>query len=320
MRLRIKQFLAIASLTTLESFRQPITLLLTASSVIFVGLLPIIVTHTLGDAQRLVRDSALALHFVTGLVLGSFTACAALSQDIRKGTATAILSKPVGRALFFVAKFCGIAAALLIFSTLMLIATLLSARTAALDFQPDWWGIGPLLVGGILSFVAAGLHHYFARGPFVSRAFAYLTGAVLVAMVISCLFDAAGNRGPFGIALPWAIVPAGALITMAILVLAGLAVSLATRLEAVPVLTICSVVLMLGLISDYLTAQVAAAHRAWRMLLELLPNWQHFWAVDALARDGIPLAYLVQSGLYAALYLAGILCAGIFAFRQMEVK
>jgi membrane protein DedA with SNARE-associated domain len=110
------------------------------------------------------------------------------------------------------------------------------------------------------------------------------------------------------------------LIALAILVLAGLALALATRLDAVPVLTVCSVALLLGLIADYLAGQLAGGHPALRGALDLLPNWQHFWAVDALSRDGIPWRYVGEAAAYAALYLAGVLSAGIFAFTRMEVK
>jgi hypothetical protein len=259
-----------------------------------------------------VQDSALALTMVTGLALGSVMACAALSRDIRKGAASAILSKPVGRSLFFLAKYAGVAAVLLLFCGLLTCATLLAARTAATDFRPDWWGAGPLLAALPAALMFAGAHHFLARGPFVSRATGYVTVAVLGATAVS-----ASVRGE---ALPLEIVPAAALIAMAVLVLTGLAVALATRLDVVPVLIICSVFFMLGLIADYLIGQMPPDRPLLRAAIDVLPNWQHFWAVDALSRNGVPMSYLLHAAGYGSLYLAGILCAGMVAFRVMEVK
>ena len=318
MRLTIKQFLAIAGLTVLDAFRQPITFLITLGSVAFIGLLPVLLTHTLGESQRLVRDSALSLHFVAGLVLGACTASAALGQDIRKGTAPAILCKPVDRAVFLIAKYVGVAVTAVAFSTLVFVSAILSVRTAATDFNPDWWGIGPLFAALALGLFAAGIHHYFARGPFVSKACAYVTAGIFIALVVSANVHSRAPGANSG--LSWNLLPAGALITLAILVLSALAVTLATRLEIVPVLTICALVLMLGLISDYIVGQLPPAARLLRFAVELIPNWQNFWTVDALNREGIPARYVAHACGYAGLYLAAILSAGIFAFRRMEVR
>ena len=139
MRLWFKQFGAIAGLTALETIRQPICFILVATCIALIALLPILTTHTLSESQRMVRDSALALHFVTGLVLGAYAACASINHEIRRGTAAAILSKPVGRDLFFLSKFSGIAVVMVLFSAAAVLATLLSDRTAAEAYRPDGW-------------------------------------------------------------------------------------------------------------------------------------------------------------------------------------
>jgi len=89
----------------------------------------------------------------------------------------------------------------------------------------------------------------------------------------------------------------------------------------VPTLAICSVVFLLGLMSDYLFGRVAAQNKLAAFLYAVLPNWQHFWMTDALSGDGtIPWVYVVRVAGYALFYLAGVLCWGILAFRRMEVK
>lgn len=317
MRLLIRQLCTLATLTALEAVRQPIVILLATASLAFVGLMPVLFTHTLGDAARLVRDSSLALQFVMGLILGVLMACTALRNELRTGSAAAVLSKPVSRSLFFFGKFAGLAAVTLAFSALMTAASLLATRTAHIAFFYDWWGSGPLLGAIGLSFIGGAAQNYFFRRPFASRAFGGLLILVPLAVVLSG-FVSSGHG--WGAALPLELLPAGALLALATLLLTGLALALATRLNTLPALVISSVVFMLGLMSDYLFGRHAAYSRFYSFLDHITPNFQHYWAVDALAQTGIPWSYVGHTALYAGCYLTGVLCIGMFAFRRMELR
>jgi ABC-type transport system involved in multi-copper enzyme maturation permease subunit len=321
MRLASNQFVAVARLTALEIAREPVALVLATSGMFFIALLPALVNYTMGETQKLIRDSALALHFVGGLVLGSYAACSSLTQEIRRGTVSAVLSKPVDRGLFFLAKFAGVAAVMVLFSAGMAGVTLLSARMATEPYTLDWWACGPLLAAMALSYVAAALRNYFTQRPFVSSAFGFFLVAVLAGFVFTSFLDEQGHLTSFGAKVPWNILPASLLVTLAILVLTGVAVSLATRLHTVPTLSICSVVFLIGLMSDYLFGRAAEEHLLAAGLYGLIPNWQHFWVVDALSGGGtIPWGYVGQVAVYAVLYLAGVLGLGLLAFRHMEVR
>lgn len=320
MRLLIRQGATIAGLTALEAVRQPIVSLLTLSALVFIALMPFLFTHTLDDSARLVRDSALALHFVLGLVLGVLMACTALRAEVRSGTVSAVLSKPIHRPLFFLGKFAGLAVVMLSFSCLMTTASILATRTAAVAFIYDPWGSGPLLAAILLAVLTAGAQNFFFRRPFASRAFGALLILVPAALAISGTRSDSTEPAPWGTALPMDILPAGTLLALAILLLTALALGLATRLEVVPALVVSSVVFMIGLMADYLFGRQAAHSRFFALLDGLVPNFQHFWAVDALAGDGVPWTYVARVALYTAFYLAAILAAGIFAFRRMELR
>lgn len=320
MRLWVRQGWTLAGLTALEAVRQPVVLLVTASAVAFVGLMPLLFTHTLGDADRLVRDSALALHFVLGLVLGVLMACTSLRTELRSGTASAILSKPVPRPLFFLGKFGGLAVVTLAFSFLMTCANLLATRTARIAFFYDWWGSGPLLAALVLSLLAGGAQNFLLHRPFASRAFGALLVLVPLAVLVSGAQPADESQTAWGAALPLALIPAGVLLALAILLLAAFALALATRLDVVPTLALCSVVFMLGLMSDFLLGRAAQHNRLIAALDGLTPNFQHFWSADALTGDGIPWVYVGQAAVYSAFYLAAVLAAGILVFRRMELR
>lgn len=316
-----RQFRAIAALTTLETVRQPVCLLLLLACVWLIGLMPFAILHQFGEHGKLVRDSALALHFVMGLFVGGFAACSAVSKELRHGTAATILSKPVRPELFFLAKFAGIAATILFFSACALMATLMSERAAPRPYEPDW-RIGALMLAAPpVACLLAGFNSYFTRRHFTSNACGLLFVLLLIAFLAGASIDRAGRLVRFGALIQWRLVPAGILVTAALLLLTTVAVSLSTRLTLGPTVSILWVVFLLGLVSDYLFGR-AADHSAWAAVLHaVIPDLQHFWMTDALAAGGsIRWRYVLHACGYAALYGTGILMLGTVSLRHVEIR
>lgn len=321
MTLAIKQFFMIARLTALDAIRQPLAFLLFASTLILIALLPLVLSHTLGESVKFVRDGSLGFMFVAGLILGAHIACASITNEVRHGTVSVVLSKPIARTTFFLAKYAGIATVLLLFSAGITMAVMLSVRTAFDAYVTDWWSAAPLLLACAAAFVLGGLSNYFLRRSFVSNAFITLLLLLTLAFIFAGFVDQQGNAMSFGALYDFRILPAATLIALAILVLAGLSVSLATRFSTIPTLSICGGIFFIGLLSDYYFGRHAETSQLAKALYYVFPNWQHFWVVDALGGDGsIPLEYVLLAGAYAAVYLAGILMFGLLAFQRMEVE
>ncbi len=321
MRRRINQFFALAGLTALETIRQPICLILMVSALTLIGILPLILTHTLGEGAKLIRDSALAIHLLSGLILGSYAACATLTHEIRRGTAAAVLTKPVSREVFFLSKFAGVAMVVATYSFVTTLATMLSVRTVNDPYTADLYAAGSLLGAIVLAAILSGVINFWLRKPFASTAFINLTCLVTVAFVAVNMVDATGAVAPFGSLLNWQLVPVSLLVAMAILVLAAIAVSLATRLDVVATLSICTFILLFGFMSDYLFGRLATEHQFAAFLYAAIPNWQQFWTADILSSEtALPQGYLSGVGLYAFFYLAAVLCLGMVTFRHMEIR
>jgi len=329
MMLRIKQFLAMAGLTALEALRQPICFLLAVSGVVFIAALPLMIMHTFGEDGKQVRDGALAFHFVFGLFIAGHSAGTMLSREIRSGTASAVLSKPVGRELFFLSKFAGITAVIVLFSACAALATLLSERVAEKFYSTETLaGYLPDAVTGTMlicapfaaCFVAALVNYRFKR-PFASTAFITLLLSLVLVLLVSGFFARTGRWMPYDFQVQWRILPVSILITMALIVLSGIALTISTRFETVPTMVFCSAIFLLGLMSDYVFGRFAGSSQLCGLLYAAVPNWQNFWTVDALAGGGtVPLKYVVSAGYYAAVYTAGILCLGMISFRHTEMK
>ena len=312
MKSQLRCFVAVAGLTTLEALRQPFLLLLTATCTIGISLMPALLMHTMGDAPKLVQDSALALHFVCGLLLGGYAASAALGREIRRGTLAVILSKPVERGTFFLAKFAGVAGVLALFSVATGFATLLAVHVADAPANFfDWKTGGPLYAAPVVAFVIAGVINYTKRRPFVSLAFVLL----VVCLGVVFLYGAVTQS------VTWRVLPASLLVTFATFVLAGIAIALITRLDLVPTLAVCTVIFLVGLMTDYLLGRAAGSNGLIAFVYDLIPNWQHFWLADALTGEGtIPWRYVGRVGIYATFYLIGSLTLGMLSFHNVETQ
>lgn len=332
MKLKIKQFLAITGLTAIEAIHQPIFLLLSATCILLISLTPQLLVHQFGEEGKLARDSGLAFHFVFGLFIAGYAACSSLARELRGGTASAVLSKPVSREVFFLAKFTGVVSAVIAFSICAAIATLLSERIVLKFYDtPELLGFfRDKLIGWLLlavpftAFLAAGVINYVKRRPFGSMAFGFLFVALCAVLVTGGFFNIKGELAPFDLRVEWRILPVSLLITFALIVLSAIAITLSTWFSTVPTMVICSLVFIIGLMSDYLFSgkhTIVSSPAAGAFIYRILPNWQYFWIADALNGGGIvPAGYIVDTAIYALVYSAGVLFLGMSLFRHVEIK
>src|SRR5882762_5946392 len=126
----MRQFITIAANAFMELVRQPVFLLLMTTSVVFEIFLATPYYFAFGDEPKLVKNSTLATMLLAGLFGAVLSASASLAREIRTGTALAVLSKPIGRAQFLLAKYVGLILALALLTYVNLIAALLASRMA----------------------------------------------------------------------------------------------------------------------------------------------------------------------------------------------
>src|SRR6478735_12629756 len=126
----MRQFASIAANAFMELIRQPVFLLLISSSSLFCIYLASIPYFGFGDDPKLVKDSVLAIMLLSGLFGAVLSASASVAHEIRSGTALAVLSKPVGRANFLLAKYFGLIGALAVLTFVNLLSSLLASRMA----------------------------------------------------------------------------------------------------------------------------------------------------------------------------------------------
>lgn len=315
------QFFAIARLAAIEAIRRPVFLLISLSSIAGIVLMPLLLNYTLGDSARIIRDSALALAFVGGLLLAATAAGDALSRELRRGTAAILLAKPVPRAVFFLAKAAGIAAALFLHLIAALAATLLAVRAGASDLRLDWAAALPALFAVLLAPALAGAWNHHTRRPFASAAFFLLLIFLLLALAVSAAFPTPLDHLVFPHNFTWPILRVGLLLAFCLGMVAALATALATRLPAAPVLLLSAGFFLFGLVSDSLLGPHLSTSLVARGAYALLPNVQAFWLLDALdAATPIPASYFALAAAYAATWSAAALALGAASFQKLEIS
>ncbi len=329
----MRQFATIAINAFMELIRQPVFLLLMTVSSAFIVFLSGISYFGFGDDPKMVKDMALAVTFLSGLFGAVLASSSSLAREIRTGTALAVMSKPVSRTQFLVAKYLGLAGALVLMVYINLIACLLASRNAFDSYgDADLKSIFTFFGAIAVAYGVAGFSNYFLRRTFVSDAVIALTTVMTVAFLLICSFNRPVGReagtdinrvSPFADGIDWRIIGVVVLILFAIWILAAVALACSTRLDIIPTLVICSAVFLLGLMSDYLLGRPAAEGSVIaNIFYNLIPNWQQFWLADALEKDkpGIPFQYAGLAFIYMVCYTGAALSAALWLFEDRELS
>jgi hypothetical protein len=323
----MRQFVTITINTFMELVRQPVFLLLTTASAAFEIFLATPYYFAFGDEPKLVKNSVLAVMFLTGLLGAVLSASAALAREIRGGTALAVLSKPVGRAQFLLAKYAGLVLALTLMAYVNLVAALICSRMVFDAYgSTDLAALGIFAGSIVLAYGIGAFSNFFLRRPFVSDAFFALLLMVTIGAFL--IFEFTKQKQSMGemAHVDWRIVPAAVLILFALWILAALALACSTRIDVIPTLAICSALFVVGIMSDWLFGRPAEKGAWWATVLyTVTPNWQVFWLADALDTDKNIFhwqfwQYVVKALAYVAAYVGAALSVAVLLFEERELS
>jgi len=320
----MRQFFTIASNAFMELVRQPVFLLLMTGSAAFEIFLAVPYYFAFGKEPELVKNSTLAVMLLAGFLGAVLSATASLAREIRTGTVLAVLSKPVGRAQFLLAKYLGLIAALAVLAYANLLAALLASRMAFDSYgSTDMFALGLFALALVIAYALGGFSNYFLRRPFVADAVFSLLLTLTIAFVVINFYTKDAKPQVFATGVDWRLVPAGILLLFAVWILAGVALACSTRLDIIPTLAICSGLFLLGIMSDYLFGR-AANHGSWiaSILYTITPNWQNFWLADALESESSTFhwAYVGKAFIYVLCYAGAVLSAAVILFEERELS
>jgi len=279
-----------------------------------------------GDDVKVLKEVGLATLLGYGLLASVFSAAGVIIREIEDHTVLTVIAKPVSRPVFLAGKYLGVCGAVLVGYYFLCLVLLMTIRHGVLETVAQKVD-QPVLVFSALavaiSLIAATFGNYVYGWHFSTALTAWVVPLGTLALV-GVLFvgkewtiqSPATDFGDLQIAYALAMTFCGVLILIAF------AVTLATRFSQVLTLLLCAGVYVVGLLSDYYLGRPAAAGTAWfyKVLYAAAPNFQFFWAGDALTQEHtIPGAHVVQVALYSVLYALGILGLGVALFQTREV-
>ncbi len=262
------QISAIARNTFLESVRQPIFIILiligaglqvvnTALSGFSMGFTE--ETEVFGD-DKLLFDMGLATVVVCCMLLAAFVATSVLSREIENKTALTVISKPVGRPMFVIGKFLGVAAAILVAAVILVVFFLFAIRHRVMSTARDTID-GPVVLfatASVLLSLGLGVWgNYFYNWVFSSTAVFTLLPASLAAYAITLCINKHWRFQAITTDLKPQVMLTAACAVIAILVLTSVAVAASTRLGQVMTIVVCCGVFLLGLLSNHLLGRHA---------------------------------------------------------------
>lgn len=319
----IRQIQTLAHHTFTTSIRQPIytiVLLLTA------GLLVLNVplsAYTFDDDNKLMIDLSMSTMLLAGVVLAGFSASGAFTREIERGTVQMVLSKPVLRPALIVGKFAGVAAALLLAVWVWGLIFLMAVRHGVIQTASHRFDAPVLVLGGSAAALALGiaaLANYTMRRHFGAVLARGLATTLAAAYAFVLLLGKGWQLQSPAAALDLQVLAALLLLAEAVLLVAAIAVAAATRLGQAATLSLCAVMLFLGLCSDYAFGRAADTSRTAAILYHLTPNLQFLWLSDALTQQhAVTAHYLLLSTTYGLLCIVAAIAVAVALFQRRQV-
>jgi len=242
-----------------EVTRQPIYGILVLAGMALIAFSPSITAYTMMEDVKLVIDMGLGTILMVGIVLAVLSASQVVSREVETRTAGAVLSKPVGRFVFILGKFLGVALAMVLAGYLLTVILVMTVRMGVPTTASFTMDV-PVFLGQAVPFLLtiglAVYANYFYRWNFPATA--VLIALPTYTLALFALFFVSKEWVFEWIATSFMVEHcdqvglACGLVVMGVLVVAALAVAASTRLNVVSNVLVCLAVFFVGMVSQYL--------------------------------------------------------------------
>jgi hypothetical protein len=317
------KLITIAKNTFVETLRQPVYAVIIGTALLLFLLSPSLSMYTMDDDNKLLRELGLSTLFLASLFIAIFSASGAVAVELENKTILTVLTKPVQRPIFVIAKFLGVIGAVALAHYVCTIALLMTIRHGVLETASDthdWTVVGSAGAVVVATFLLSAFFNYAYDWKFTSTAVVVAAILATFAMVFLALIDREWKFNPAKNGINSLDIYGAVLLFLAAMIIASLAVALSVRFNIVVTLSACIGVFLLGLISDYVFGRFADTHLWARIGRFLVPNLQIFWISDAIYEGTVvPFKYLIVSASYALCYAGAILALAIALFQRRQV-
>ena len=296
--------------------REPLYFVVLGSSLVLIGLFPLLAVFAFNEQIKMVFDSSMALILTFSFLLAILLANDLVYKEISDGNIMTLLSKPLERHIFLLGKLAGLLFSLFIYILICSTATLISAYVAVDQFNLNF----PVFyIYYVLICIASGagmLKNFLCRNSFIPAA--VITIMLLLGLQLGCLFaknpDFFANNGFNLLSLAKSMI----LIVPAVCVMSAISILISTRLGLMVNMLVCFSIFILGLVSDYLFGEyVKNGSMFFSFLYALIPNWQFFWIIDAATSGlNISLSYLLWCFTYSMFYVVFCCCLAFISLGR----
>ncbi|MCZ6794300.1 MAG: hypothetical protein O7J95_11875 [Planctomycetota bacterium] len=310
-----RSLLAMASITLTEVLRQPAFGIVVLVTLFTYALSPLFALFSLGAESSVLKDFGTSTLLLSGWVLTCLAASHVVRREIELRTTLTLLSKPISRELFLMAKFLGVVGAVALAIYVFTLALLLAARQGPLGAHPglsvDW----PVLVGGpgavLLALLVAGLRNFLGGHSFSSSSIGLSAVFLSAGVLLAACFDPGWAPQALAGGFDPRLVAAALLSFLALVVLGGFAVSVSVWIGRGGTFALTAALFVAGL---SLTSLSPAA----RLGLLVVPEFQFFWIGELfyLPEGELPAGHLASCAGYAAGYVVFYLALGSWGFRH----
>ncbi|MCH7558381.1 MAG: hypothetical protein IIB56_13125 [Planctomycetes bacterium] len=319
----MNKLFTIAKNTFIEILRQPVYAIIIVAALFLFFISPSLTMYTMSDDNKLLREIGLSTLFLSSLFIAIFSASGAVAQELENKTIMTVLTKPVQRPIFIIAKFFGVAAAVVLAHYICTIALLMAIRHGVLETvndAHDWTVLATAAVVILVTFLLSAFFNYAYDWKFSSTAIV-LTGIFATLGIVFLVFiDRQWQFNPKNNGINTVDIYGSVLLLLAAIIIVALAVALSARFNIVVTLSACIGIFLLGLVSDYAFGRFAETHLWAKIGRILVPNLQVFWISDAIYEGSqVPVKYIVISASYALCYTTAILALAIALFQRRQV-
>src|SRR5512146_2355519 len=133
----MNKLITIAKNTFVETLRQPVYAVIVATALLLFVVSPSLSMYTMDDDNKMLREIGLSTLFLASLFIAIFSASGAVSVELENKTILTVLTKPVQRPIFLLAKFLGVIGAVALAHYLCTVGLLMMIRHGVLSTAAD---------------------------------------------------------------------------------------------------------------------------------------------------------------------------------------
>ena len=309
----LKQFQAVFKNAFKVSASDPFYLVISLASVVLMVLAASMPSIGESEHLRLVRDQTHSILFICGALAGAYGLIRVVTDDIRRGAGSILMSRPISGTTLLLGKLFGVIASVaILFSTGAFSYLWISEIT----FDHESLNITSLVLYAsviALSLISGGIRQYMFGSNFSLYSSLSLCTLMGIGFVLRYFL---AEQGEFDLIGLQSIL----LLFMAVITFCATVQALAVIADSAMVLGGAIIIFFFGLISSFLISKIVG-QSASMVLGALLPNWQTFWVLEAIGQgQGVPGMYYLQCFFQTLLYVGVYLILSISLFERIEIK